>query len=260
MLNRQSGVLDAVTYDSPGALSRLSVVSLVETLFRGELRYYAMMVNDDSQNAVVPSELLEENGRLKRRVADLLLVSRVDALTGLYNRAFLLQQLKEQISLHRVRGRAIGLAVVDIDHFKKINDTYGHQAGDAALKMIAATLKDTMRASDLVGRYGGEEFVVVLEDANPEGLAIVGERIRSKIEEAIFIFEGQQIPVTASVGLAEGLVKGSEEEFGSQLFALADSAMYRAKNSGRNCFILETMHRNVHGAHQQEICVDGDAR
>ena len=185
MLNRQSGVLDAVTYDSPGALSRLSVVSLVETLFRGELRYYAMMVNDDSQNAVVPSELLEENGRLKRRVADLLLVSRVDALTGLYNRAFLLQQLKEQISLHRVRGRAIGLAVVDIDHFKKINDTYGHQAGDAALKMIAATLKDTMRASDLVGRYGGEEFVVVLEDANPEGLAIVGERIRSKIEEVV---------------------------------------------------------------------------
>jgi len=225
-----------------------------------QLSRYAMMVNDDSQNAAVPTELLEENGRLKRRVADLLLVSRMDALTGLCNRAFLLQQLKEQISLHRVRGQAIGLAVVDIDHFKKINDTYGHQAGDAALKMIAATLRSTMRDSDLVGRYGGEEFVVVLEDANPEGLAIVGERIRSKIEDAIFVFEGQQIPVTASVGLAEGLVKGSEDEFGTQLFAIADSAMYRAKNSGRNCFIVETMHHNVHGAHRQEVCIDGVAR
>ena len=94
---------------------------------------------------------------------------------------------------------------------------------------------------DVVGRYGGEEFVILLEDANAEGLAIVGERLRAKIEEAVVSFGGQQIPVTASVGLAEGLIQGAAEEFGKQLFAVADSAMYRAKNSGRNCFCVDAL-------------------
>lgn len=205
-----------------------------------QLSRYAMMV-DDNLNAGVPTELLEENGRLKRKVEHLLLVSQVDGLTGVCNRAFFLQQFHEHIELHRVRGQAIGLAVIDIDHFKKINDTYGHQAGDATLRVIADTLKNTMRETDVVGRYGGEEFVILLEDANAEGLAIVGERLRAKIEEAVVSFGGQQIPVTASVGLAEGLIQGAAEEFGKQLFAVADSAMYRAKNSGRNCFCIDAL-------------------
>jgi diguanylate cyclase (GGDEF)-like protein len=165
-----------------------------------------------------------------------------------------MQRFHEQIALHRVRNQAVGIAVVDIDHFKKVNDTYGHQAGDTALKVIAETLKNAMRETDVVGRYGGEEFVVILEDANPEGLAIVGERIRARIEESIVQFEGQQIPVTASIGLAEGHVQGSEEEFGKQLFALADAAMYRAKKSGRNCIMIETMPHIIAGPHTLELC------
>ena len=212
-----------------------------------QLSRYAIMVNDVEQAVDVPSELLEENGRLKRRVTDLLQVSRMDALTGVCNRAFFAQRLQEQIALHRVRGQSIGLAVVDIDHFKQVNDAHGHQAGDAALKLIAETLTCLMRETDLVGRYGGEEFVVLLEDATPEGMAIVGERIRAGIEAAVVSFEGQQIPVTASVGLAEGCVQGIEDEFGRRLFALADAAMYRAKNSGRNCFVVESMHRRAGG-------------
>lgn len=205
-----------------------------------QLSRYAMMV-DDNLNSGVPTELLEENGRLKRKVEHLLLVSQVDGLTGACNRAFFLQQFHEHIELHRLRGQAIGLAVIDIDHFKKINDTYGHQAGDATLRVIADTLKNTMRETDVVGRYGGEEFVILLEDANSEGLAIVGERLRAKIEDAVVSFDGQQIPVTASVGLADGLIQGTAEEFGKKLFAIADSAMYRAKNSGRNCFVVDAL-------------------
>ncbi len=219
-----------------------------------QLSNYAMMASDNSQNCAVPSELLEENGRLKLRVADLLQVSRMDPLTGVCNRGYLIQRLHEQIALHRVRNQAIGIAFVDIDHFKKINDTLGHPAGDAALKAIAATLKATMRESDVVGRYGGEEFVVLLDDANSEGLAIVGERIRSQIEKTAVSFEGQKIPLTASVGLAEGFVKGSEEEFGRHMLALADAAMYRAKHSGRNCFVVETMSRSNAGQHSPELC------
>jgi len=219
-----------------------------------QLSRYAMMADDENQHSAVPSELLEENGRLKRRVADLLEISRIDALTGVCNRAYFMQRLHEQIALHRVRNQPIGIAVIDVDHFKKVNDTYGHQAGDAALKVIAETLKNTMRETDVVGRYGGEEFVVLLEDANPEGLAIVGERIREKIEESIVQFDGKRIPLTASVGLAEGFVQGTEEEFGKQLFSLADAAMYRAKNSGRNCFIIETLPNNISEPHTLELC------
>lgn len=209
-----------------------------------QLSRYAMMVND-IQNSEVPREILEENGRLKRKVEDLLVVSRVDGLTGVSNRSFFLQRFHEHIALHRLRDQAIGLAVVDIDHFKSVNDTYGHQAGDATLKMVAQTLKNTMRETDLVGRYGGEEFVILLEDATPEGLAIVAERLRAKIEETVISFEGKLIPVTASLGLAEGLVQGSDEEFGKHLFACADNAMYRAKNSGRNCFVIDSMSRGT---------------
>ena len=219
-----------------------------------QLSRYAVMADDETQNSAVPSELLEENGRLKRRVADLLEVSRVDALTGVCNRAYFMQRLHEQIALHRVRNQPIGIAVIDVDHFKKVNDTYGHQAGDAALKVIAETLKNTMRETDVVGRYGGEEFVVLLEDANPEGLAVVGERIREKIEESIVNFDGKRIPLTASVGLAEGSVQGTEEEFGKRLFSLADAAMYRAKKSGRNCFIIETMPDSVLEPPALELC------
>jgi len=184
-----------------------------------QLSRYAMMV-DDNLSSGVPTELLEENGRLKRKVEHLLLLfSQVDGLTGVSNRTFFLQQFHEHIELHRLRGQAIGLAVIDIDHFKKVNDTYGHQAGDATLRMIADTLKNTMRETDVVGRYGGEEFVILLEDANSEGLAIVGERLRAKIAETDVSFDGQRIPVTASVGLAEGLIQGTAEEFGKELFA-----------------------------------------
>ena len=216
-----------------------------------ELSRYAMMVDDVTQHVAVPSELLEENGRLKRRVADLLHVSRMDPLTGVCNRAFFLQQLHEHIALHRLRGQAIGLAVVDIDRFKKINDSYGHQAGDAALKIVAETLRSTMRETDVVGRYGGEEFVVLLEDASALGLATVGERIRSRIEQASVLFESLQISLTASVGLAGGHPHGSEAEFGQQLFAVADAAMYRAKNGGRNCFVVDE-HRFSNSGPQTE--------
>ncbi len=217
-----------------------------------QLSRLADMAEVPGESQGVPIELLEENGRLKRRVADLLHVSRIDSLTGLCNRAYLLQELAERAALHRVRGLSLGMAVIDIDHFKKINDNYGHQAGDQALKAVAATLRDALRDADIVGRYGGEEFVAILADANPAGLAVVGERLRSKIQQTIVTFEGTTIPITASVGLAEGKVFGTEQEFGEQLFAAADAAMYRAKNSGRNCFIVDCLLQDSDGVRSYE--------
>lgn len=217
-----------------------------------QLSRIATAAEENPATAQVPVELLDENRQLKRRVADLLQVARLDALTGLANRGYLLQQLSERTALHRVRGLSIGLAVVDIDHFKKINDTYGHQAGDQALRVVAETIRKSLRDDDLVGRYGGEEFVAILEDANPEGLAIVGERIRSNIAKADVVFEGKKIPVTASIGLVEGQIFGTEAEFGEQLFAVADAAMYRAKKGGRNQFIVDTLIAPSDGPQVQE--------
>ena len=206
-----------------------------------QLSRFAMMITEPAQQAGVPVELLEENGRLKRRVADLLQVSRLDGLTGLCNRAYFLQQFTEAAALHRLRGHSLGMAVIDVDHFKRVNDTHGHQAGDLALKVVADTLKATLRDNDLVGRYGGEEFVVMLEDASREGLQIVGDRLRSRIENAVIDFEGKRIAITASIGLAEGRVTDTEAVFVDQLFAAADAAMYRAKNSGRNCIVVDSL-------------------
>ncbi len=206
-----------------------------------QLSRFANMAEDSSRHPSVPAELLEENGRLKRRVADLLQVSRLDALTGLCNRAWFLQQFAESTAIHRLRAQSVGMAVVDIDHFKKINDKYGHQAGDLALKVVADNLKTALRENDLVGRYGGEEFVVMLPNASQEGLYMVGERLRASIEHAVLEFEGKRIRLTASIGLVESRVSGNEHTFAENLFAAADAAMYRAKNSGRNCIVVGTL-------------------
>ena len=221
-----------------------------------QLSQIAAMASETGQHPSVPTELLEENGRLKRRVADLLQVSRLDALTGLCNRAWFLQQFAEAAAIHRVRSQSVGMAVVDIDHFKRINDTYGHQAGDLALKVVAETLKSSLRENDLVGRYGGEEFVALLANADPDGLHIVGDRLRAGIEKAIVVFEGKRIPITVSIGLVEGQVVGNEHQFGELLFAAADSAMYRAKNSGRNCIVVDLFTLPTKAQSVQGVCSD----
>ncbi len=206
-----------------------------------QLSRMAALASDTDPNPSVPMELLEENGRLKRRVADLLQVSRLDALTGLCNRSWFLQQFAESAAVHRVRSQSLGMAVVDIDHFKKINDTFGHQAGDRALKVVADTLRNALREKDLLGRYGGEEFVVLLANADPDRLHKVGERLRTSIEQAVVEFEGKTIPITASIGLVESHVSANEQQFAEILFAAADAAMYRAKSSGRNCIVVDTL-------------------
>ncbi len=206
-----------------------------------QLSRIVQLADEATPQRSLPSELLEENGRLKRRVADLLQVSRLDTLTGLPNRAWFLQQFTESTAIHRLRTQSVGMAVVDIDHFKKINDNYGHQVGDLALKVVADTLKSALRENDLAGRYGGEEFVVMLANATQEVLHSVGERLRKGIEHAVVECEGNPIRITASIGLAASHVTGNEHRFAELLFAAADAAMYRAKNLGRNCIVVETL-------------------
>ena len=119
-----------------------------------------------------------------------------------------------------------------------MNDTYGHQAGDFILQQVAQALDGVTRADETLARYGGEEFVVLLEDIATEGMAIVGERIRSKIEALDIRFEGTGITITVSIGLCCGVPE--DGEYGAKLFSHADAALYRAKQGGRNQAVCDT--------------------
>ena len=194
------------------------------------------MMHDESR--VIPTELVAENGRLKMQVDDLVKQTTTDALTGTANRAFFDRRLKELVHQCRRGEVQMGVAVVDIDHFKTVNDTHGHQAGDYILQQVAQALDGVTRADETLARYGGEEFVVLLEDIATDGMAIVGERIRSRIEKLVISFEGVVIPITVSIGLCCGVPQNGE--FGLTLFSHADAALYEAKQGGRNRVVCDT--------------------
>jgi diguanylate cyclase (GGDEF)-like protein len=155
-----------------------------------------------------------------------------DGLTGLYNRRAFGELLVSAIANEDRRpGGSLGLVILDLDHFKKLNDTYGHPAGDAALRSLARLLDQHLRKGDQAARYGGEEFVVILPGADAEHSVGAAERLRAALEKHRFVFEGARIPLTASLGVAVWPGDGRE---GEPLLAAADRALYAAKQAGRN--------------------------
>jgi diguanylate cyclase (GGDEF)-like protein len=161
-----------------------------------------------------------------------------DPLTGVNNRRYLERRLQEEIGRMRRHGNALSCLFIDIDHFKRINDTHGHQIGDEVLREVAARIKAELRLSDALGRFGGEEFVVLLIDAALADAQTVAERIRISIAEPkILMSNGDKLGVTASLGVATLTAPESHETLDhvAQAFiARADQALYKAKSEGRN--------------------------
>jgi diguanylate cyclase (GGDEF)-like protein len=155
-----------------------------------------------------------------------------DLLTMLPNRSAIQTTLEQELArCHRDR-RTVGLILLDIDHFKKINDTYGHFAGDAVLREAAGRLRGNMRTYDQVGRYGGEEFLVVLPNCDLDQASHQAERLRQRLHGTTMMVEGMEIPVSASFGVT---VSDGTERSLDDLVRVADEALYRAKAAGRNC-------------------------
>jgi len=161
-----------------------------------------------------------------------------DSLTGVYNRRYIDRRLIEEIARARRQGYRISCMYIDIDHFKNVNDSIGHQAGDEVLRDVAGRIKAELRLSDALARFGGEEFVVLLIDADLENACMVAQRIRASVANTPFTLSGgQAIDVSVSIGVAtlEDFERDHAiEGVAQQLVAQADAALYRAKEGGRN--------------------------
>lgn len=180
-------------------------------------------------------EAFFDDRELTRQRQRIEFLARHDQLTGLYNRREFERKLEEEFDRSERYGSTLSLLMIDLDHFKQVNDTYGHTAGDSVLETMGELLSDeanqSVRVSDVPGRYGGEEFCLLLPETRSNGAVAVADRIRDALESKTFTADGTSFSVTCSIGVAAFREDMSHSE---QLVQAADDALYKAKNSGRN--------------------------
>ncbi|NQV29057.1 MAG: GGDEF domain-containing protein [Rhodopirellula sp.] len=164
-----------------------------------------------------------------------------DPLTTLYNRRYFDEAMQKEIDRSCRRGTPIGVLFVDVDRFKQLNDTYGHQFGDTVLARLGITILSNIRKSDVAARYGGEEFVVLAVNTSEAGLRVLAERIRQAVENDVFELDGSTISVTASVGATFASLCRGDRNMSSRILESADAAMYESKRRGRNCVTMNSM-------------------
>ncbi|MCU7553008.1 GGDEF domain-containing protein [Alteromonas sp. ASW11-19] len=211
-----------ITSDSETMFQNVTMFPLPSTT--GEVERLCMLVYDVTDQAM-------GKRRVERLNEELKVMSRVDGLTGLYNRRYWQERFDYTFKLAQRRNKPTTAMMLDIDHFKAVNDTYGHQAGDKVIQALAQVVKNSVRETDLAGRYGGEEFAVILTDSSLDNATKVAERIREQAEALTVEHDGQHIRFTVSLGLAE-----FNQQHPSSLawLELADQALYAAKQNGRN--------------------------
>lgn len=155
----------------------------------------------------------------------------IDKLTGAYNRRMIDEFMKQELESHKRDSKNFSLIMADIDHFKSVNDTYGHQVGDAVLREVGQIISSAIRKSDIFGRYGGEEFIIICPKTSSEQALILAEKIRQEIENFDFTEVGHK---TISLGISS-LIDNDEVE---DMIKRADDALYKAKNDGRNKTVI----------------------
>jgi two-component system, cell cycle response regulator len=192
---------------------------LVEPIGDAEL---VSRVDAAGRTKVLQEELVVQSERLEALLFE-------DPLTGLSNRRFILTQMAGAVSAARRHERPLSVAVIDIDHFKAVNDEHGHAAGDRVLAGVAGSMRENLRAEDQLGRLGGEEFLALLPDADAHAAATAAEKLRSEVAALEVDYEGRDLGVTISAGWATW-----EGEAPDELLQRADEALYEAKRSGRD--------------------------
>lgn len=189
------------------------------------------------EGALVTIRNVSAESELQKKYDDRKKESVVDGLTKLFNKKFAEDILFKSVKNYLRDRKSLCVVLMDIDHFKKVNDTYGHQAGDYVLSQVAMILKAQARDNDIVGRFGGEEFIAIL-NADTAGSMIFAERFRKKVESTKMIFDGKNIPVTISLGLStmqeEWSPNCNPDQMMKDLISQADQALYFSKKNGRN--------------------------
>ncbi|MDX5372655.1 MAG: diguanylate cyclase [Pseudomonadaceae bacterium] len=188
------------------------------------IEHVCLIIYDVTDVAVNKNRLQAANQQLQH-------LSRTDRLTGLNNRGYWEEELRREYSRHRRYGSMASLVIFDIDHFKRINDSHGHPAGDKVIQLVADLVRQAIRDTDIAGRYGGEEFVVLLPDVDKVGARLFAERLRHLVEAQVVKHEGEEIRFTISLGVAD--LAPSSQDY-QQLIDWADRALYQSKHGGRN--------------------------
>ena len=207
----------------------------VEAMKAGAVDYIvkAQLSVHSLERAVIHAVETQEKEQIIRRQQEVLQsLARTDDLTGIWNRRYFMERMTWQMRMAKRYEMPQTFCMCDIDHFKQVNDTYGHFVGDDVLRVTARTLSAGLRDIDLLGRYGGEEFCILLVNTGIEQARPIAERLRERLGELVFDAEGgRTFQATASFGIAES----SPEEDAESLIQRADEAMYSAKQAGRNC-------------------------
>ena len=188
-------------------------------------RKFTVITLQQEQIDKTQAELQQKQRELER-------LTRQDGLTGLFNRNTFVELSRRELDRAQRQGSSTTILLLDLDHFKRVNDTWGHPAGDAVLRHVATLASTTVRSTDLVGRLGGEEFIVLLPNTSAEAGRRLAEKLRQRLETSIVQWEGTRIPVTASMGLSNTTVE--EKRDFDHLYTEADKALYLAKQRGRN--------------------------
>lgn len=161
-----------------------------------------------------------------------------DYLTGLYNRRFFMERFFEEIAWAIRYKEPLSIMMLDIDFFKRINDTYGHGCGDEILKQISSTLLSVLRAEDIVARYGGEEFIILLPNTNSDGAITAAEKLRTTVQNKVFVCKDSDIQLSVTISIGVTIYSGDAELSPDRLIGQADGALYTAKESGRNRVVV----------------------
>ena len=207
-----------------------NVTLLPLTSSDGSVKHVGIIVYDVTDSAVNSIELEKANSSLQA-------VSRVDHLTQLYNRGYWEQRLEEEFLRSLRTGQPCSLIMFDIDFFKSINDEHGHQAGDEIIRITADQVRHKIRGTDIPGRYGGEEFGIILIDTTADAAKIMAERLRKSIGSLLVDYEGEEITFTISLGVAE--ISEDMSNYNVWL-ERTDQALYKAKNNGRDQVVVDS--------------------
>lgn len=207
----------------------------VEVARDGKKEYYEFRTTalEDNKKTLGYVYFIQDVTKQKEMIKELNNMANYDELTQIYNRRRLMEEAERELIVAKINKSNLSLLMIDIDYFKKVNDKYGHLAGDEVIKMVARACKTNMRINDVIGRYGGEEFIMILPNTDKENAVNIAENIREHIQDFKTDFKEEKINVTVSIGVACAIIKDNSMDI-EKMIQEADKNLYYAKDHGRN--------------------------